>query len=42
MKAVRESYLKFTAKTAKRLRGYRIRLTREYTDVGMDSRADEY
>jgi hypothetical protein len=32
----------FTAKTAKRLHGYLIRLTREYTDGGMDSRADEY
>jgi len=30
-----------TAKAAKRLRGYLIRLTREYTDGGMDSRADE-
>jgi hypothetical protein len=30
----------FYAKTAKRLRGYLIRLTREYTDGGMDSRAD--
>jgi hypothetical protein len=30
-----------TAKTAKRLRGYLIRLTREYTDGGMDSRADK-
>jgi hypothetical protein len=29
-----------TAKAAKRLRGYLIRLTREYTDGGMDSRAD--
>ena len=27
------------AKTAMRLRGYLIRLTREYTDGGMDSRA---
>ena len=32
----------FTAKTAKRLHGYLIRLTREYTDGGMDRRADEY
>jgi len=32
----------FNAKTAIRLRGYLIRLTREYTDGGMDSRADEY
>jgi hypothetical protein len=31
----------FTAKDAKRLRGYLIRLTREYTDGGMDSRAEE-
>jgi hypothetical protein len=30
-----------TAKAAKRLRGYLIRLTREYTDGGMDSRAEE-
>jgi hypothetical protein len=30
-----------TAKTAKRLRGYLIRLTREYTDGGMDSHAEE-
>jgi hypothetical protein len=29
-----------TAKTAKVLRGYLIRLTREYTDGGMDSRAE--
>jgi hypothetical protein len=29
------------AKAAKRLRGYLIRLTREYTDGGMDSRAEE-
>jgi hypothetical protein len=28
------------AKAAKRLRGYLIRLTREYTDGGMDSRAE--
>jgi hypothetical protein len=42
MKAVRAPHLNFTAKTAKRLRGYLIRLTREYTDGGMDSRADEY
>jgi len=32
----------FIAKTAIRLRGYLIRLTREYTDGGMDSRAEEY
>jgi len=32
----------FTAKTAKRVHGYLIRLTRGYTDGGMDSRADEY
>jgi hypothetical protein len=32
----------FTAKTAKRLHGYLIRLTREYTDGGMDSRAEQY
>jgi len=32
--------LYFTAKTARRLRGYLIRLTREYTDGGMDSRAE--
>jgi hypothetical protein len=32
----------FTAKAARRLRGYLIRLTREYTDGGMDSRADKY
>ena len=32
----------FYAKTAKRLHGYLIRLTREYTDGGMDSHADEY
>jgi hypothetical protein len=31
----------FTAKAAKRLRGYLIRLTRGYTDGGMDSRAEE-
>jgi hypothetical protein len=31
----------FTAKAAIRLRGYLIRLTREYTDGGMDSHADE-
>jgi hypothetical protein len=31
----------FIAKAAKRLRGYLIRLTREYTDGGMDSRAEE-
>jgi len=42
MKAVRETHVIFTAKTAKRLRGYLIRLSREYTDGGMDSRADEY
>jgi hypothetical protein len=30
----------FNAKAAKRLRGYLIRLTREYTDGGMDSRAE--
>jgi hypothetical protein len=30
-----------TAKAAKRLRGYLIRLTRGYTDGGMDSRADK-
>ena len=33
--------MRFTAKAAKRLRGYLIRLTREYTDGGMDSRAEE-
>jgi hypothetical protein len=33
--------MRFTAKTAKRLHGYLIRLTREYTDGGMDSRAEE-
>jgi hypothetical protein len=32
----------FTAKAARRLRGYLIRLTREYTDGGMDSRADNF
>jgi hypothetical protein len=32
--------LNLTAKTAMRLRGYLIRLTREYTDGGMDSRAE--
>jgi hypothetical protein len=32
----------FTAKTAKRLHGYLIRLTRGYTDGGMDSRSDEF
>jgi hypothetical protein len=42
MKAVQAPHLNFTAKTAIRLRGYLIRLTREYTDGGMDSRADEY
>jgi len=31
----------FTAKAAKRMRGYLIRLTREYTDGGMDSHAEE-
>jgi hypothetical protein len=30
----------FFAKAAKRLRGYLIRLTRGYTDGGMDSRAE--
>ena len=30
-----------TAKTAKRLRGYLIRLTRGYTDGGMVSRPEE-
>jgi len=30
----------FYAKTARRLRGYLIRLTRGYTDGGMDSRAE--
>jgi hypothetical protein len=30
----------FTAKTAKRLLGYHIRLTRGYTDGGMDSLAE--
>ncbi len=34
-------FVLFSAKTAKRLRGYLIRLTREYTAGGMDSRADE-
>jgi hypothetical protein len=34
------SILNLTAKTAKRLRGYLIRLTRGYTDGGMDSRAE--
>jgi hypothetical protein len=32
----------FNAKTAKRLHGYLIRLTRGYTDGGMDSRAEGY
>jgi hypothetical protein len=32
---------RLNAKAAKRLRGYLIRLTREYTDGGMDSRADK-
>jgi hypothetical protein len=36
----RQAYLDFTAKAAKRLGGYLIRLTRGYTDGGMDSRAD--
>jgi hypothetical protein len=31
----------FTAKAARRLRGYLIRLPREYTDGGMDSHAEE-
>jgi hypothetical protein len=33
-------FFEFTAKTAMRLRGYLIRLTREYTDGGMDSHAE--
>jgi len=31
----------YTAKAARRMRGYLIRLTREYTDGGMDSHAEE-
>jgi len=38
--AARQTHFNLTAKTAKRLRGYLIRLTREYTDGGMDSRAE--
>ena len=37
-----QTHLVSTAKTAKRVHGYLIRLTHEYTDGGMDSRADEY
>jgi len=37
-----QQHFYLTAKAAMRLRGYLIRLTREYTDGGMDSHADEH